>query len=220
MLFVAVLVLLGIILKMYGWIKKLLGIKNEGWQIELDVEPTAGPLIVIALLVLALLAGIAFMTGMFSPHQEQQQTASDEAGSEQPGTSAGEASPISLLLISASSDGNLALVKQALNAGADINATNRGWTALMMASRKGRTDIVKLLLDKGADVNATTNKGDTALIMASQNGHTDIVKLLLDKGADVDVKDSNGWTALSVASPAVHADIVKLLQKQLGETRE
>ncbi|MFA5106679.1 MAG: ankyrin repeat domain-containing protein, partial [Candidatus Micrarchaeia archaeon] len=70
-------------------------------------------------------------------------------------------------LLEAVSSGDLAGVKEALAAGADVNAKDRdGYTALMVASYWGHMDIVKLLIAAGADVNAKSETGYTALIEA------------------------------------------------------
>ena len=72
-------------------------------------------------------------------------------------------------LLEAVKNNKLDEVKKALDAGANVNATNNdGNTALIQASQNGHTEIVAMLLEKGADVNASKGKGgDTALIRAS-----------------------------------------------------
>src|SRR3990167_8118356 len=86
-------------------------------------------------------------------------------------------------LLDAAKAGNLAKVKTAIAAGADVNAMyDDGNTALIWAAAEhGHTDIVKLLLDRGADIGAVNVNLNTALICAAANGHTDTVRLLLDR---------------------------------------
>jgi len=69
----------------------------------------------------------------------------------------------------AASDGNLELVKEYLEAGGDVNSTEKtagrsfGVTILHSAVEGGQKQIVKLLIEKGADINAT-EFGNTSTI--------------------------------------------------------
>lgn len=55
------------------------------------------------------------------------------------------------ILIQAAKDGNLLVLKSALEKGADINAKDKnGWTALMWALKNGHKDIAEFLREKGA----------------------------------------------------------------------
>jgi len=84
-------------------------------------------------------------------------------------------------------------VKNALDAGANVNAKNvYGDTALNLASGTGLTEIVIILLnqDRIADVNTPIN-GYTALMLATVEKHPEIVKLLQEKGAVMSVEDIN-----------------------------
>ena len=65
-------------------------------------------------------------------------------------------------IFNASYSGNLARVKQLVEAGADVNAKNIIGTPLMIAAAHDFIDIVKYLLEKGADVNAKSDWGATA----------------------------------------------------------
>lgn len=96
-------------------------------------------------------------------------------------------------LIAAAERGRVDVARLLLNAGADVNATDKyGSTALVSASSAGHADIVKLLIAAGANVNMKTTGtygGETALMAASENGRTEIVRSLLEAGADSSVKD-------------------------------
>jgi ankyrin repeat protein len=109
--------------------------------------------------------------------------------------------------------GNLAAVKAALDAGANIEATEKygGRTSLMIASIRGYLDIVRELLARGANIEAADNDGWTSLIWASHKGHLDFVKELLDRGANIEVADDVGWTSLHAASMEGHLDVVREL---------
>ena len=89
-------------------------------------------------------------------------------------------------LISASKSGNLAGIKEALAAGADINYQDEdGRTALMWASCEERTELVKFLVSAGADVNLRDYYGNTALVDAIKTENMTLVKFLESSGAKV-----------------------------------
>jgi ankyrin repeat protein len=127
-------------------------------------------------------------------------------------------------IINGVKDGDLAIVQQALNDGANVNAKiedggthyNSHVTLLILAIRKRHTDIVELLLSQpDILVNEKDSDGKTALIWASWNGLTYIVELLLSQpNILVNEKDNSGRTALFVASFYGRIDIVELLLAQ------
>jgi uncharacterized protein len=106
------------------------------------------------------------------------------------------------LLWEATEEGDLGLMTEALDGGANIESLNEyGWTPLMQAVINGDTAGLSLLLQRGAKVNVASQSGSTPLLYAV-NGDSDmmdIVKILLKAGADIDAKDSLGSTALEVA---------------------
>lgn len=103
------------------------------------------------------------------------------------------------LFIDAARDGNLQEVRNLLQRGTDVNATNAyGDSGLMKASFHDRTDIVKeLLRHDGVDVNHWNVEGETALMLASCKGHVNIVEeLLKQETLDVNHRNKNHKTAL------------------------
>lgn len=56
-----------------------------------------------------------------------------------------------------------------LEHGIDINADNRGWTALHLAALNGHTDIASILLNKGAETAKENQEGRTPLDIARYN---------------------------------------------------
>lgn len=103
-------------------------------------------------------------------------------------------------------------VKELINAGVNINATNRyGDTPLLLAISEFHEDIAQILINHGADVNIPDPYGNTALTEASMYGYTDIVCLLLDAGADTNSHDADGNTPLMNAVGHGHKDIICLL---------
>lgn len=113
-------------------------------------------------------------------------------------------------------DGNIALMKVLLAAGADVNEPackyERCLVPIVAAAWTGQNDAIQLLLDRGANVNASMKRGQTALMIASYHGHLETVRLLLSEGADVNAS-FDGITALKWAAENNHTEIVELLRQ-------
>ena len=123
----------------------------------------------------------------------------------------------------AAADGELSVIKKALENEADIEALDPqfgidplGWAAL-----NGQTEAAKLLLEKGAKINNRHKDGSTALHAAAFLGRTETVKLLLEKGADVSLKKDDGMTPLSVTKIdwGITEFVVGLLQLKVDEKK-
>ena len=75
--------------------------------------------------------------------------------------------------------GDVALIKELLDKGADIHARiEGGFTALTIASMQQPKEIVELLLKNGANPNQENNGGNTALAYAEENPNEGVVELL------------------------------------------
>lgn len=86
----------------------------------------------------------------------------------------------------AATDGPVEMVRDLLDAGADINAKDsRGFTPLTLAIAADHQDsgIVRLLIDHGADVNARAGTGETPLDWAEKFGFPQAVAMLNKAGA-------------------------------------
>ncbi|KAJ1635704.1 hypothetical protein T492DRAFT_444041 [Pavlovales sp. CCMP2436] len=117
-------------------------------------------------------------------------------------------------MLTAAKLGDHAALLKALEAGADVRATDYiGYTALHWAAEGGRLGDIHLLLsaasplDKQSTFNDTLNLfvelalfGSTPLILASSMGRDDCVSALLAAGASAAVATSQGKTALQVAT--------------------
>ena len=129
--------------------------------------------------------------------------------------------------------GHAAVVKELIEAGADVNVRASAPIAKRSASAKsntsgvilsdstplfaaahyGHTPVVIELIKAGADVNVPRSDGTTPLHMAASKGHEACVVLLIQAGADVNAKAQKpGWTPLSVAIDFKHEKVVKLLK--------
>ena len=82
-------------------------------------------------------------------------------------------------LLKMAREGQDALIRTLLAAGADVNARDEnGRTALLLAALEGHYHTVAALLDADADVEAKDKDGKTAQDLASARGHKEIVLLL------------------------------------------
>src|SRR5690348_6937863 len=109
---------------------------------------------------------------------------------------------------------DVAKVKAALDAGADVNAHNEmGITALWIAGGKENLEIVELLLKRGADPNARDGIWyQTPLSLAAGGGHPDLVTALLKAGAkdaDAALVAAAGRGNLAVAEAILAAGKVR-----------
>jgi ankyrin repeat protein len=114
--------------------------------------------------------------------------------------------------------GDIAVVRQLLIQGADVNApirskesvnSNWGDTPLHMAGADGQEQIAKLLIEYGADVNRRNDRGNTPLHRAVV--FPNVMKVLLDAGAQVDIADVQGRTPLHWASMGIATASAQML---------
>jgi len=117
-------------------------------------------------------------------------------------------------LIEAAQYGDLDLAQQAVQAGANANATFRGATALWWACQEGHLEIVKLLISRGADVNTGDEEcGHTPLRQAVGEDHPEIAELMIRNGADPNsgTPSDPGDTPLLIACAYGRVDCAKAL---------
>ena len=134
----------------------------------------------------------------------------------------------------AATNGNAAIVRLLLDAGADAGSANpEGETALMTAARAGSIETTTLLASRGADVNARESWfGETALMWAAAENHADMVRTLASLGAEINARSNvveapelefeksggpnmpfarGGWTALMYAAREGAVDAARAL---------
>ena len=79
---------------------------------------------------------------------------------------------------------DVAAITTALEAGADINAEDRGATPLYFAVRRGHLAAARLLLERGAEINVGSNYWGDLLTIAAGKLRVDLMSLLLAHGAN------------------------------------
>jgi len=113
---------------------------------------------------------------------------------------------------------NIEPVKQAIAAGADLDAKMQGgYTPLHLAAIYDHKEIAEILIAEGADVNAKNKRDMTPLHQAARSGRKEIAELLIAKGADVNAKDENSLTPLDQAIQRKKTETANLLRKHGGK---
>jgi ankyrin repeat protein len=115
-------------------------------------------------------------------------------------------------------NGHQSTIKLLLEAGANVNATDkRGFTPLHMAAARRGPTLVKMMLGaKDIQVDARATNGRTPLMQACDRISSleceEVVKLLLNKGADAAACDHNGETPVFLSAWAGNwENLVQLL---------
>ncbi|MFQ3547293.1 MAG: ankyrin repeat domain-containing protein [Termitinemataceae bacterium] len=104
------------------------------------------------------------------------------------------------------------IVDLLIDAGANVNlqAEDRGNTALMDAVAGGFTEIVEDLIEAGTDLDVQSKDGQTALVIAVGKGDVIISRLLVQAGADPDIADKLGLSARKYAQLFHNQEILAL----------
>ncbi|HEU4668779.1 MAG TPA: ankyrin repeat domain-containing protein [Arthrobacter sp.] len=112
-------------------------------------------------------------------------------------------------LFQAARDGETALLRAYVDAGAPATLTNAaGDSLLMLAAYHGHAETVQLLLKHGADANSANDRGQTPLAGAAFKGYPDVARVLLDAGAD---PDAGSPSARAAAQMFARTEILDLL---------
>ena len=96
--------------------------------------------------------------------------------------------------------GNESDVREAIEAGVNVNTKNKTLsTVLMYAAKNNTPEVVEILAKAGAELDAQNIHGDTALIYAALYNSEDVVNVLLEAGANINVMNNEGNKALYYA---------------------
>ena len=121
----------------------------------------------------------------------------------------------------ASNQGNVGIVRELLNQGADVNqASDYGLTPLHLACQGmhtlvPHTLVPSTLLNAGANVNAVSNTGTTPLNCAHSSGNSLLMEYLLSRGATINVKKMEHEALLVFANRFGHASLLTRIEGQL-----
>jgi uncharacterized protein len=112
-------------------------------------------------------------------------------------------------LFQAAREGDTALLRAYLAAGAPATMTNAaGDSLLMLAAYHGHAETVQLILEHGAEADTANDRGQTPLAGAAFKGYTEVARLLLDAGAD---PDAGTPSARDAAQMFARTEILNLL---------
>lgn len=88
------------------------------------------------------------------------------------------------LLIFSCRSGNLDLIYERINQGANVNYQNKdGLTPILVAIKSGHFSVIKVLIEKGANFSCKDHYGNNALDYASEFRNKEIATALYDHGA-------------------------------------
>jgi len=119
-----------------------------------------------------------------------------------------------LLSNSVASIGNLKMMENVANQGADFNHTDyRGRSAIHIAVINGHLEIVRFLVQQYVNLDLIDNSGRSALYYACKYKRGDIAELLIEKGATVIVDQEELISNLCIATAKGDLELLKLFKK-------
>ncbi len=109
---------------------------------------------------------------------------------------------------------DVALLRELIARGVDVNHQHAGLTPLLAATRDswhGRSATVTTLLANGADPRVADADGNTPLHHAARSSDADVAACLLDSQAQVDALNRDGFSPLGVACAAGNWRLARFL---------
>ncbi|MDZ8189075.1 MAG: ankyrin repeat domain-containing protein [Nostoc sp. ChiSLP02] len=125
-------------------------------------------------------------------------------------------------LMKATREGVYAVVKELINAGADVNAKNSDASGglrlrnntLWFACFENHYDLIHLLLANNINIDNQNDNGATVLMYAASAGKTEVVKLLLQYHPNLNLQSLDDYKAIDFASNVEVLRILKNATKQ------
>lgn len=120
-------------------------------------------------------------------------------------------------LVDAAEEGDIALMKELVSQGADINYQSSGmlateFTPCMAAAEEGQLIALQYLVEQGADFKKGHSGNETPITLAAKKRHQEVVLYLIDQGVDVNYQETNyGKTALLSAAEEGDVEYIKKL---------
>lgn len=96
-------------------------------------------------------------------------------------------------------NGDTAITRRLVSAGASLTLMGRGLSPLHTAAKYKQTEVLKLLLGSGAPANLANDELETALHIAAKVGHDAAVKPLVDAGCAINSLTRAGYSPLRLA---------------------
>ena len=118
--------------------------------------------------------------------------------------------------------GHINVIRMLLDAGADVNSSDRfGDTALSLAAWRGFQEVVDLLLERGAVLPDAPAQIQGMLQNSSEKGLTGLFARIMEKGADLAFPIEDGGTLLHAAAAGGAVPILEtLLARELDINRQ
>uniref|UniRef100_UPI0037CCB965 ankyrin repeat domain-containing protein n=1 Tax=Nonomuraea gerenzanensis TaxID=93944 RepID=UPI0037CCB965 len=117
-------------------------------------------------------------------------------------------------LLAAAARGDAAAVRDALDAGADIETRDdRRRTALLLAALADHVEAAEVLVRAGADPDAQDARRDTPWLVTGVTGSVAMLRTLLPAGPDLTVRNRYGGVSLIPACERGHVDYVREVLK-------
>ncbi len=106
------------------------------------------------------------------------------------------------LLLAASAAGELEAVRDAISAGAALEARDaRGRSPLLLAVAEDHVDVAVLLIECGADPDAVDDQSDTPWLVTGVTGSVAMLEVLLPAGPDLARRNRyGGYRSFQLAS--------------------